>query len=365
MKQRKFRFQLLALLIIYTLTLSQCISDKPTAPIETKNNNLMVVYPNSGPKITLVDYNTFEVVKQIVVNLPDTLGIYRMCLSSNNDYFIFITMTGQPPFNSYIAAYNIANDTIQNIFPTGLDSVGAPRLSAAYIPEEPGLIYFYTHSAGLYSIDFFSQEINLISDERGQSLDKLFNFTSDKKTVAILKQHYDYSEVEFYNASTRLTNANFTLNKNNQDSIYIDDLISSANNQTMFISINLPQMRNIANYFGSYNLQTKKLYKSSLTFPWSLNPYYLAYSSKRNECYMVGAYDKFYIIGTDSSNYYLKGTITLTGKVEGPSRILVRPGENVAFVSCAYTNIVFVIDLEKRKVLQTIPVQSAYLMLLL
>ena len=124
-------------------------------------------------------------------------------------------------------------------------------------------------------------------------------------------------------------------------------------------------MRYIANYFGSYNLETKKLYKSSLLFPWSLNPYYLAYSPKRNECYMVGAYDKFYIIGVDSSNYYLKGTITLTGKVEGPSRILVRPDENVAFVSCFDSNIVFAVDLESRQILKKISIDYPYLLLLL
>ena len=357
--------QLIKLFLTLTLALNLLTCTKSTEPNETQSNNLMVVYPNLGPNITLVDYNTLEVVKQIAVDIPDTLGIAGMCLSSNKDYFVFIAMTSQPPFNSYIVSYNIATDAVNNIFPTGLDSVGAPRLSAAYIYDEPGLVYLYSHNVGLYSIDFFSQEINLISDERGQSLDKFFYFTSDKQTLALLKQHYDYAEVELYTASSRLSNINFTINKNNQDSISFDDLRFSSDNQTMFVTIRISQMRYIANYFGSYNLQTKKLYKSPITLPWSLNPYYLDYSPKRNECYTVGASDKFYIIGTDSSDYYIKTAIDLTAKVEGPSRILVRPDENVAFVSCADTNLVFVIDLETRKVLKTISIESAYLMLLL
>jgi hypothetical protein len=365
MKFSKLKIQpILKFLMISTLMFSHCTCDKSTEPGETQSN-LMIVYPNSGPKITLVDYNSYEIVKEITVDIPDTLQIHRMCLSSNNDYFIFIAMTNQPPFNSYLITYDISNDTIENIFPTGLDSVGAPRLSAAYIPEEPGLIYLYTHSIGLFSIDIFSREVNLISDERGQSLGKYFYFTQDKKTIGILELHHGYSEVEFYHASSRLTNVNFTLNKNNQDSIEIDDLRLSADDQTMFISIRLPEMRYIANYFGSYDLQTKKLYKSSLTFPWSLNPYILAFSPKRDECYMSGASDSLYIIGTDSSDYYIKDIIIIPGKVSGESKILIKPDENILFVSDGFADKIFVIDLEIRQVINTISIQTAFLMLLL
>lgn len=374
MKSGQSRFQsisglqLVKIFLIFILLFNLCMCDNSTEPRDTTNSTLMAVYPNSGPKITLVDYNTFEVVKQIEVNLPDTLGLNTLCLSSNKEKFIFIASIRQPPFSTYIGSYDITRDTVDNIFPTGLDSVSAPRLSAAHISDEPGLIYLYSHRLGLYSIDFIRQEITLISEEHDQGLGKFFYFTSDKQLAAILKQdgrEPAHAEVEFYHSRSGLTDPLFILNEHNRDSIYISDLVFANNEDEILISIRLPEMRYVANNFGSYNLQTKKLFKSALTFPWSLNPYYLAYSSNRNECYTVGASDKFYIIGTDSSNYYIKTVIDLTAKVEGPSRILVRPDENVAFVSCADTNMVFVIDLETRNVLKTISIESAYLMLIL
>jgi len=357
-----FRIQLGIVLLLVNYT-----CDKSSGPNQTQDD-LMAVYPNRGNVITIVDYSTLDFVKQIIVSLPESFYIDRMCLSSDRDYFVFIASLEKPPFSSYIVNYDVNNNAIQNIFPIGLDSVGAPRLTAAYIPEEPSLIYLYSHNVGLYSIDFITRQIDLISNECDQSLGKLFYFSSDKKSLAILEQHGSepaYSKIVFYNTLSRLQNFQFILNQNNLDSIQIDDLAFSDEGEKIFISIRVPQMRDVANYFGSYDLERRKLYKSSLIFPWSLNPYYLAYSPKRKECYLVGAQDKFYIIGTDSADYYLKAVVNLTGKNPSPSRILVRPDENVAFVSCVYSNFVIAIDLENRKIIKTIPIEAPYLMVLL
>jgi hypothetical protein len=328
----------------------------------------MVVYPNRGNVITIADYHTFEIVKTITVNVPDSLSIDRMCLSTNKDYFVFCASLGIPPFQNYIVSYNIAKNSIHDIFPTGLDSVGAPRLASAHIPDEPGLIYLYSHNAGLYSIDFFDKGLSLISGEHNQGLDKEFYFTSDHKSIAVLKSHGSdpaYGEIEYYSALSGLMSPQFCLNENNHDSIYVDDLEFSGDASKIFVSIRLPQMIGMANYFGSYDLATKKLYKSSLTFPWSLNPYYLAYNANRGEVYLVGAQNKFYIIGVDSSEYYLKSVVDLTGKIPSPSKILLAPDENVAFVSCVYSDFVIAVDLENRRILKVITVKAPYLMFLL
>lgn len=356
-------------LVTLVMIISNCIRDQTLAPAEdTTGNSQMIVYPNRGNKLTIVNYKTLEVDRQIIIDIPDTLQIQRMCLSTSKNYLIFCASPEIPPFSNYIISYDIEKDSVCNIFTTGLDSVGAPRLTASYIPDQSSLVYLYSHNVGLYSIDFLTKEVNIISSEYGQSLGKHFYFSLDKKLIAILKKYGSepaYSEVEFYKTLSVLENSNFVLNQNNRNGIQIDDLTFSENNKKIFISIRLSQMRYVANYFGSYNLESKEYYKSSLTLPWSLNPYYLAYSPKRKEVYTVGHQDKFYILDVSSEDYSLKTIIDLTGKVQGPSRILIRPDENIAFVSCSSTNLVFVIDLANRRVQETIQIERPYLMILL
>lgn len=360
-------FTLYRILLVIVLLLGNCNCDNSIGPVKTQSN-LIVIYPNSGNKLTFVDHNTLEVVNNNTMDIPDSLQVFSMCLSTGNDYLIFSGLIGRPPFSHYIISYNIAQNKVHNIFPTGLDSVGAPRLTAAYLPNESGLIYLYSHNVGLFSINILSQKTKLVASERW--IPKEFYHSADKMWIAINKYipggtKPGYSEIELYKSASALTHFEFVLNENNQDSIQVDDLTFTSDNTRIFISIRLPQSRYIANYFGSYDLKTKKLYKSQLIFPWSLNPYYLAYSPKRKEVYLVGAQDKFYIVGTDSTDYYLKGVINLTGKIPGPSRILVRPDEKVAFVSCADSNFVVVIDLENRQIIKTIQIESPYLMILL
>ena len=357
----------LLILLSFILVFSQCNCDKSVGPDDTPNN-LMVVYPNRGNTITFVDYNTLEVDSTITMDVPDTFNIFSMCLSTNKDYLIFSGSIGEPPFSHLLISYNIETSTV-NIFPTGLDSVGAPRLMAAFLPDEPGLVYLYSHNVGLYSIDIFSQEINLISNEK--SIPKKFYQSQGNEWIIVSKYipgyTKDFTELEFYSPSDYLQEPNFVLNNNDQDSINVKDLAFSMHNEQLYISYLLSKRRGIytAAYFGSYDLSTKALITNYVELPWSENPYHLAYSSKRNECYLVGAQDKFYIVGVDSSEYYLKSIVDLTGKIEGPSRILVSPAEDVAFVSCSRSGFLLVVDLENRQILKTIPIESPYLMILL
>jgi DNA-binding beta-propeller fold protein YncE len=76
----------------------------------------------------------------------------------------------------------------------------------------------------------------------------------------------------------------------------------------------------------------------------------------------MGAYDAFYIIDTEVDS--IKGTITITGKVNGPSRILLRPDEEVAFVSCAGSDFIAVIDLNSKTIIKKIEVPVPYLLLI-
>jgi len=141
-----------------------------------------------------------------------------------------------------------------------------------------------------------------------------------------------------------------------------EDLIVSKDNKEIFVTFDLPDR---SQHFGSFNLENKEFYKSTIDFSRGLNPYYLAYSPKRNEIYTVGAYDKFYIIDVASKNYTIKDVVDLTGKIEGPSRITIRTDENIAFVSCVDSNLIFVIDLNTRQIIKKITLQRPYLMITL
>jgi len=356
-------------IVLLPVISTHCIRDKSTnPPDETPTaGNLMIVYRNSGNKITLVDYNTLEIVKQITVAIPDSLQIHRMCLSTNHDYFVFCTLSINTPFSNYIMSYNISQDSIHSFISTNLKATGAPRLSAAFLPGQQGLVYFYSHSVGLYSIDIFNGQVQMISNEKGQSLGKHFYSSPDKKTIAILKKHGGdnaYTEIEFYNIHSGLNNFQFVLNENNQDSISMDDLVFDGN-ERVFVSIRLKEKKWVENYFGSYDLNTKKLFKSSLTFPWSINPYYMEYSKKRQEVYLIGASNKLFVIDTKVQDYTIKAIIDLPKQISNTSRILLRPDENVVFVSCSMENFIIAIDLEKREVIKKIDIEIAYLMLLL
>ncbi len=87
-------------LVLITLITLGCNSS-PTEPGTTENK--MYVYSNFGNTFYLVDYKTFEVVKEIKLNATDTISINGMILSTNRDY-LFFKAEGQFSviFNSYL-----------------------------------------------------------------------------------------------------------------------------------------------------------------------------------------------------------------------------------------------------------------------
>ncbi len=159
-----------------------------------------------------------------------------------------------------------------------------------------------------------------------------------------------------------MQNLQFTLNKNDKDSISIYDFEFSKDNR-LFITYQLSngRSRDLESYFGSYDLGTKQLFRSQLKFPWSLSGYYLGYGVNRNEVYAIGSNGKFYIINPDT--YSLIDTINLSiGGEQSP--IVISPDDNFAFVSYPKSNAIFVIDLNRREVIKTISVKKPYNMII-
>jgi len=327
--------------------------------------NKMYVYSNFGKIFYLMDYKTFEVVEEIQLNVADTISCQGMILSTNRD-FLFFQAEGsdQNPFFGF-AIYNIKKDELKNIFFTELEDMGPAYFISAQNYSEPGLIYVHFRDYGTYAVDLFEQRIKeLVSDEHDFVLDKRIFFSPDNQWIIVHKQWNgdikgSFSELEFYTNSSGLHDLQFVLNKNDIDSISVYDFeFSNADKLCITFQLSNGRSRGIESYFGSYDLETKQLYRSSIKFPWSLNPYYTAYSSSRNEVYTIGGYDKFYII--DTGTYEIKSTVLLTDKIGGSSRIIITPNEDVAFVSCPSSNSIFAIDLNNRQVIKEINFQSPY-----
>jgi len=335
--------------------------------------NKMYVYQNSGKTLYLVDYQSYEIVREIHLNLPpQILSCRGLILSTDHNYLIFNGNDGnnQAP-KLFFFSYDIQNERIHNSYDTEFIADGYPTFKAANIPSDPGLVYFNHRNKGLFSFDFINKKIvEQLSDEIENHIVKYFYHSSDHQWTVVHKKWLagdnTHSELYLYDTLSGLKDLKFTLNEEDQDSVYIYDVAFSKDNQKLYISYQLSdgRSRDIAAFFGSYDLETQKLYTAPFTLPWSLNPYYMAYSPWREEVYLVGAYDRFYIIDVKGNEYSIKDTIQLTGKVGGPSRTLVRPDEDVAFVSCNYTNLVYVIDLETKSISHQINIPMAYKMII-
>jgi WD40 repeat protein len=349
---------LIALLTAFFVFINGC-KDQGTNITKTIENK-MYVYSNSGNTFYLMDYKTFEVAREIHLNIADTISCDGMALSTNRDYLFFGAQGLFPNPPSGFVIYDIKKDKIENLFFTKLN-YGIGYFISAENKSEPGLVYVHFRDFGTYSIDLFERKVKeLISDEHGFDLSKRIYQSPDGKWTVVMK---NYSELEFYNAESWLHDLQFTLNKDDRDSISVYDLEFSKDNR-LFITYQLSdgRSRDIGSYFGSYDLETKQLYRSSLKFPWSLNPYYTAYSPNRNEVYTIGTYDKLYVIDADS--YGIKGTVILTGKITGSSQILIIPNEEIAFVACPNNNSIFVVDLNSRQIIKTIAVTKPYNMII-
>ena len=348
-------------LILITIIILGC-NNSPTEPDTTENK--MYVYSNYGNTFYLVDYKTYEVIKEIQLSVPDTVKCNGMILSTDRNY-LFFKAEGQypsPPFG--FAIYNIENKNLENVFFTEFRGAEPAYFISAQNNSEPGLIYIHFRDIGTYSIDLFEQKVKeLISDEHDFDLDKRI-FHSPDGLWTIVKKNWaiGYTELEFYSASSGLHDLLFTLNKNDADSISIYDFEFSNNNK-LFITYQLSdgRSRDIESYFGSYDLETKQLYRSSLKFPWSLSGYYLTYSSNRNEVYAVGSSGQFYIIDPDT--YLIKDTLSFSiGGEQSP--IVITPYENLAFVAYPNSNSIYAIDLNERKLKKTIYVDEPYNMII-
>jgi len=200
---------------------------RTTEPDKEDKGSSMFVYSNAGNKFYYINDKTFQITKECNLKDIDSLNVLLMGISNNNDYLIFSASNGKPFFQHYLIVYHILSDSIYSVFSTGLDSVGAPRLSPSYQPHEPGLIYMYSHTVGTYAIDFFKKEVTLISDDRG--LEKSFNFSLDKKILIIKKTSshlgIDQSEIEVYNTTLGLRGSPVLLNNTQQNGMEFEDLI--------------------------------------------------------------------------------------------------------------------------------------------
>lgn len=332
-----------------------------TEPSNT-NPNKMYVYSNYGETFCLVDYKTFEVVKELKLNVADTISIQGMTLSTNRDYLIFKAegLYPSPPLG--FALYNIETDMLENVFFTDYRG-GWVYFISAQDNTKPGLIYIHFRDYGTYSFDLFEQkEKEFINSEYDFTLDKrIFHSPDGRWTVARKNwENTGYTELEFYSANSNMHDLQFVLNKGNEDSLRIYDFKFSRDNK-LYITFIPGPVRGANSTFGSYNLNTKQLYSSSIKFPWSLSGYNLAYSEKRSEAYVVGSSGHFYIIDTDT--YSPKDTISLPNNGE-QSPILISPDDEFAFVAYPNSNSIFVIDLNSKKVVETINIPSPYNMII-
>ena len=158
-------------IIFISILISNC-GNNLIGPDKTTENK-MYVYSNSGNTFYLIDYKTYEVVKEIQLPVSDTVSYDGMQISTNRDYLIFGAQ-GQfpnPPFG--FALYNAKEDKLKNIFFMKLKGFGAAYFISAQNKSTPGLIYAYFRDLGTYSIDLFEQKIQEIISN---FLNKIFVF---------------------------------------------------------------------------------------------------------------------------------------------------------------------------------------------
>jgi DNA-binding beta-propeller fold protein YncE len=347
-------------IIIGFLSLIGC-KDHVTDKIEQPQHK-MYVFSNYSNTFYLVNYKTYEVEKEIQLSLADTIICGLMTLSTNRDYLFFgAENLADYPATGYVT-YNIKEEKQENLFFTGF-SHGIGYFVAAGNASEPGLIYAHFRDLGMLSIDLFEQKVKeVISNEHDFTLDKRIFHSPDKKWI-IIKKNWEaigYTELEFYNSSSGLKNVQFVLNKSNVDSLRIYDWVFS-NEKKLFIMYLPGPTRDNRAFLGSYDLNTTKVFRSSLSLPWSLSGYYLSYNSIQNEIYAAGSNGIFYII--DPNSYSLKDSIILSRGGE-QSRIVLTPDNTCAFISYSSSESIIVIDLTSRKVIKTISVKGNYYMII-
>ena len=353
------------LLLVFLLVLS---CGRFTPPVEEIKHNLLIVYPNSGNKIYFVDTELNEVKYSKTIFNVDSLSFNRMCVSTDYDniYFIGHLRTAGNEFPAYAVKYCISKDSVTNIIPLGINQLGAPRICPVILKHNLEILYLYSSNHGIYSINFASGEIMQLTFDKVSPIE--FYPIPENNWFIVIKElpytnySYAYSELVIYKYNSNLSNIDFTLNKNDVDSIAVLDITYSEKNNKLYITHLSSQQKSIGEkgYFSSYDLSTGKLKINSLELPWSSNPYYLEYSAENDECYTIGESSNLYIIGLDSLNYYIKETIILDDKTNGPSRVVISPDNTTLYISSYYDNKVFVVDLKNRIVIKAINIEKPY-----
>ncbi len=364
------------ILLLALFTISCDLIGLSGPPRSATTNHKMYVYSNTAQKFYLVDYRTFKMVKEIPLEMPEgvseeVLRLVFMTLSTGGDHLFFSATGTGPDYPQGFAIYDIEKEAFTGLFYTEFMRTAAARFIAAQDESAPGLIYAHLRDYGLYAIDLFEQHVvETISEEHDFRLLRLFKQWPDKKWIVI---HHRFSgtggfhELQFYDYNSGLREPEFVLNEAGKDSIAIYDFEFSRDADRLFLTYQLSdgRSRNIESYFGSYDIQTGELYESDLRFPWSLSGYFLAYSPKRDEIYVVGNTGQFYVIAPDT--YLIKSIIKIpiSANTSEQSRILICPEEDMAFVSYGFENTIFIIDLNRREVIHTFEnLEQPYIMII-
>lgn len=363
----------MTLLIILFLQLfpscdSAIVSENPPPSNDPSNQPStdypMYVYSNPDQSLYLVDYKTYEIVKKIPLNTPEGASFYGMEITKNRRYLFFEAEGPYPDPALGFSLFDIENKRFDKIFFTDLKNPGPVRFTGSPNKDEPEIAYAYIRNYGIFGINILDGKItNKISDEHFFHLDKSLE-NSPTGTWTLIANNWEagekgiYSEIEFYNGNSGLTDLEFILNKNNQDSIYIYDYKLNHDEDKLFLTYQLSdnKSRNIAGFLGSYDLQSKEFTHALKTVPWSLNPYYMQLSPKRGEIYFIGAYNELHII--DSKTTQPKASLFLPKKSSGPSQIQIGPNEDFAFISCPNDHSIFVIDLQSETIIKTIKFET-------
>lgn len=361
----------LPLFLLLLITLSSCIF----TPKNKSDGDLIYTYPNIGDSFTVINSKTHEVEKTVKMNLNDSVHLFGWCLSADEKHLIFAGFnTNESEDSIYIVNYNIIKDTIESIFNTGIQELAVPRLGTAYLENCDSKFYLYTHKAGLYVIDYYTEEVSLISSEI--IVGKYF-YTFEDSPWTIIKKYIagagniSHTELEFYLNDSMLSDTAFVLNKNGIDGIDVMDLTYSSEQNKIFFTYLLSngRSRGVSALFGSYDLETLEFLKGEFTLPWGenlmvMNGYSISYSESHNECYVVGEQDKVFVIDVSNENYSIKELIELPGKTKGPTKSIILSDENIAYFGCTRDDLVYVCDLNKKEIINSFYVERPFLFIL-
>ena len=357
-----FKYFYLSLVLLSLFLLISSCDDSSTTSDNNERTTEHKLYsrPGTSNYIYLIDYENFEFVRKIELGIPESMICYGLCLSTKHDYFLFNAWDQENNGESKILVYDINNEKIISVFSLGMGMLGAVRLFPANITEEPGLAYLYTHTKGLYLFDFLEKKIlEQIFKNDGLQLHKWIRHSPNGKYTAVLTMYGEIqpSIIEVFDTESMLKNPLSVLNADNSDSISVDDFLFSSSGELIYFS-DRGRGRDMPVRVDKYDVQNRILIKSNLEIPFSLNPFYLAYSSQRNELYTVGGLNLLYIIDSDSLT--IKATVTLSGKKNGVSRLLLRPDEQILFISAIDSDILYIINLNFRSIEKTIDLSQPY-----